>query len=83
MKIRQWLISLTVFVIVMGGLATADDRVRESLAGLVGGGTPLHHRAVEVGSALYSALRHQSIENAPMVIFAALGFVLFLFMVRS
>ncbi len=30
-----------------------------------------------------SALRHQSIENAPLLIFAAVGAVLFVFMVRA
>jgi hypothetical protein len=30
-----------------------------------------------------SALRHQSIENAPLLVFAAGGLILFLFMVKS
>ena len=83
MKIRQWLVSITVFVVIMGALASVDDRVQDSITSLVSGGNPLHRRAADVGEALFSAARYQSIENAPMVVFAALGFVLFLFMVRS
>jgi hypothetical protein len=32
---------------------------------------------------VWDAARHQSIENAPLVIFATVGAVLFLFMVRT
>jgi hypothetical protein len=82
-KLRQWFLSLTVFVVIMGGLASADIRVREGLTALAFGGDPLHRRAADLAEALYAAVRHQSIENAPMVVFAAIGFVLFVFMVRS
>ena len=40
-------------------------------------------RASQLGDALATAVRYQSIENAPMVVFATVGAVLFLFMVRT
>lgn len=84
--LRQWLLSMTVFVIVLGGLVSVDARVRERFANLVWGGTdlaPWGNRAADLGGALMSAIRHQSIENAPLLIFATVGAVLFLFMVRT
>ena len=32
---------------------------------------------------MFDAVRHQSLENAPMVVFATAGALLFLFMVRT
>jgi hypothetical protein len=83
MKIRQWLLSITVFVVLLGVLASVDERVQDSLTQLVSGGNPVHRRAMGVVDALFSAAQYQSIENGPMMAFVALGFVLFVFMVRS
>lgn len=80
------MLSVTVFVIVLGGLVFVDARVRDRMSALVFGGdgvSSVGDRATELGGALMSALRYQSIENAPLVIFATVGIVLFLFMVRT
>jgi hypothetical protein len=45
--------------------------------------TPWGDRVSELGGALMTALRTQSIENAPLLIFATAGGVLFLFMFRT
>jgi len=45
--------------------------------------TPFGDRITDVGSVIVTAIRHQSIDNAPLMIFAVVGFVLFLFMVRA
>jgi hypothetical protein len=83
---RQTIASLAVFAAVLMFLVSLDDRVRDRFSDLLSAGTdlsPWTHRAAELGSVLVDAVRYQSIENAPLVIFAAVGAVLFLFMVRT
>jgi hypothetical protein len=83
---RQWMLSLGVFALVLGGLVSVDQRVRERCLDLVSGGNGIStwdNRLSELGGALVSAVRYQSIENAPLLIFATVGVVLFLFMVRT
>jgi hypothetical protein len=84
--IRQSLMSIIVFVIVLGGLVSVDARVRDRFSNLLTGGddiSPWGDRVSDLGGALVSAVRHQSVENAPLLIFTTVGVVLFLFMVRS
>src|SRR5262249_49596649 len=87
LRIRQSMLSLGIFCIVLGGLVSVDDRVRERVGSLVSGGgdnlTPWGDRVSDLGSALLMAVRHQSIENAPLLVFATVGAVLFVFMVRT
>jgi len=86
MKFRQLLLSLTAFAIVVGGLAYVDPRVRDQFAQLLTGGDGISswdNRLADLGSTLISALRYQSLENGPLLIFAVVGAVLFLFMVRT
>jgi hypothetical protein len=86
MKKRQWMLSLGVFVVIIGALVSVDARVRDQFNNLIAGGNGISTwdtRALELGSALVSAIRHQSIDNAPLMIFATVGFLLFLFMVRT
>lgn len=80
------MLSITVFVIVLGGLVFVDPRVSDRMSALVYGGDGVSsagERATELADALVTAARYQSIENAPLLIFATVGIVLFLFMVRS
>ena len=66
-------------------LASVDARVRERVTDVVSGGdglTPWGDRVSDLGTALMSAVRHQSIENAPLLVFAAVGAVLFVFMLK-
>jgi hypothetical protein len=84
--IRQSMLSVTVFVVVLGALVFVDPRVRDRFGALVFGGDGVSSagdRASDLGSALLIAVRYQSIENAPMLIFVTVGAVLFLFMVKS
>ena len=84
--IRQTLVSTAVFGGILLTLVSVDERVRERFHELfaasdtVGSWT---ERASYLGDAVLSAARHQSIENAPLVVFATAGAVLFLFMVRT
>jgi hypothetical protein len=86
MKYRQLLVSLIGFALVVGGLAYVDPRVRDHFSRLVSGGDGIaswDNRLMELGGVLAGALRYQSIENGPLMIFAVVGAVLFLFMIRT
>ena len=86
LSVRQWALSSLVFGGVLFALASVDARVRERVGEVVTGGdglTPWGDRITDLGGVLFSAVRHQSIENAPLLIFATVGAVLFLFMVRT
>ncbi len=83
---REGALSSAVFGGVMFALVSVDPRVRDHVSDLAGGTTsvaPIGARLGELGSVLWSAARHQSIDNAPMVVFATVGIVLTIFMLRS
>jgi hypothetical protein len=85
LSLRQWALSTLVFGGVLFALASVDARVRERVSDVVTGGdglTPWGDRLSDLGNALVSAVRHQSIENAPLLVFAAVGAVLFVFMLK-
>ena len=84
--LRQTLASIGIFGAILFALVSIDPRVRDRFRELVAGGdalTPWGDRFGDLAGALVSALRHQSIENAPMLFFAVVGGLLFLFRVRS
>ena len=86
LSLRQTVMSTLVFLGVLVAIVSVDARVRDRLSDLAYGGdglTPWGDRATDVVEALASAARYQSIENAPMLVFAAAGAVLFLFMVKA
>jgi hypothetical protein len=85
LSLRQWMLSTLVFGGVLIALTSVDARVRERVSDVMTGGdslTPWGDRVSDLGSALALAVRHQSIENAPLLIFAAVGAVLFVFMLK-
>lgn len=83
--LREGAVSAGVFGTVMVGLMSFDPRVRETMSDMVGSGavSPWGDRIGDLGSALWMAARHQSLENAPLLVFATVGAVLTLFMLRS
>ena len=86
--VRQAIASAAVFGAVLLVLISIDDRVRDRFNDLVFGGgggalTPWGDRAGDLGNALMSAAKHQSLENAPLLVFAAVGAVLVVFMLKS
>lgn len=85
MRFRQSMLSAGVFIAILGVLVMVDDRVQERFRDLVSGGSisPYGSRIAELGDALFTAVKFQSIENAPLLIFATVGAVLFLFMVKT
>ncbi len=83
---RQGIASTAVFGAVLLMLVSIDDRVRDRFNDLLGGGgglTPWGDRAGDLVHALMSAVRYQSIENAPLLVFAAAGAILVAFMLRT
>lgn len=84
--VREAIVSPAVFAGVLLMLVSVDERVRERFGSVVSSGdglAPWGERLADLGDAVMSAVRYQSIENAPLVIFATVGAVLVLFMFRS
>jgi hypothetical protein len=82
---KQGIASATIFAGLVGFLVWVDPRVRERVTQLVAQNSAdtLGHKFTDLGTTLLSAARHQSIENAPLVIFAVVGAILFLFMLKT
>ena len=86
LRVRQGAVSVAVFGAVVLMLVSLDDRVRDRFTALVSGDhslSPWGDRAGDLGGALISAVRYQSLENAPLLVFAAAGAVLFAFMLKT
>jgi hypothetical protein len=84
--IRDGAVSAAVFAIVLFALVSADPRVRDHVSDLFGGAAsigPWGDRVGDLGSALWQAVKDQSIDNAPMLVFTTVGAVLTLFMFKS
>ena len=83
--IRQALASSAVFAVIVLTLVSVDAGVRDHFSELVSpqGVSSWGDRASYLGGAVVAAAKHQSIENAPLVVFATAGALLFLFMVKT
>lgn len=84
--IRQSVVSAAVFAVVMLGIVSVDPTVRERFTDLVYGtasASSLSFRASSLVDAVGTAVRYQGIENAPLLVFATAGAVLFVFMVKT
>jgi hypothetical protein len=83
--VKQSLASAAVFLAVLLMLVSVDDRVRDRFNEMAygNGAKSLTIRAGDLGDAVVSAARHQSIENAPLLVFAVGGAVLVVFMVKT
>ena len=84
--VREAIVSPAVFAGILMMLVSVDDRVKERFGNLVSSGdglAPWGERLADLGDALMSAVRYQSIENAPLLVFATVGAVLVLFMFRT
>jgi hypothetical protein len=83
MRLRQFLWSMAGFGLVVAAVVSVDQRVRDQFERFLWGAGDWDRRVMDLGNALMTALRYQSIENGPLLVFAAVGAVLFLFMVRT
>jgi len=85
---RQAIVSASVFVALLLLLALWDGRVREQFGAVFHGeaqqrSASLGARVAEFGGVLLDAVRYSTLDNGPMVAFAAVGAVLVLFMLRT
>jgi hypothetical protein len=84
--IRDSAVSAAVFGVVLFALVSADPRVHDHVSDLFTGSaavSPWGDRLSDLGSALWSVVKDQSIDNAPLLVFATVGAVLTLFMFKS
>ncbi|HYT75442.1 MAG TPA: hypothetical protein VEL79_11880 [Vicinamibacterales bacterium] len=83
--VRDAVISATVFGLVLFALVSVDAGVRDRVSDLVSSGrvTPWGDRVGDLGSAVWDAARTHSLDNAPLLVFATVGTVLTVFMLRS
>lgn len=84
--IREGAVSAAVFSVILFALISVDPRVRDHMSDLFapgGGVSPWGDRLSDLGGALWMAARHQSLDNAPLLVFATVGAVLTVFMLRS
>jgi hypothetical protein len=81
--------SIGAMLLVLVSLVLFDDRVRERARALVGGEHPtaqlvsVGERARDLAVGLLQVARDQSLDHAPLMIFALVAMVLVLFMLRS
>jgi hypothetical protein len=80
--------SLAGFVVVLVTLVALDKRVGERFSYAFSGSpteqvSTLAGRLQSLGDAVLMALKDQSIDHAPMLVFTAVGILLVLFMVRT
>jgi hypothetical protein len=86
--IGETLVSIACLVAVLTVLVAVDVRVREHFSLLFsevtseGVGT-WGDRLLAFGGAVFDAAREQSLQEAPLLIFAGVGIVLLLFMLRT
>lgn len=83
--VREGAVSAAVFGAVLFALISVDPRVRDHVSDLFGSGSvgAWSSRLGDLGSALWMAARTQSLDNAPLLVFATVGAVLTVFMLRS
>lgn len=84
----DWVGSLVGLVVVLGVLVAVDDRVAARMSLLVSEGASGQvaswtDRAAALGDVVLIALKDQSIEHAPMLVFTVVGALLVLFMLRT
>jgi hypothetical protein len=88
LRARDYAGSAAGFLTVLGILVILDQRVAFKIAQLISHGPggevgPLAKWFSELGSALMAAVKDQSIDNAPMLVFTAVAILLVGFMVRT
>ena len=82
------LISIAALLILLVALVSIDDQVRDRVSGIVRGETAttelagVRSQVGQAASIIFVAAKDQSIEHAPLVIFAVAGTALLLAMLR-
>ena len=83
--IREGAVSAIVFSAVLFALISIDPRVKDRVTESLRNSSAYSwgDRAGEVGSTLWRAARDKSMDSAPVLIFATVGAVLTVFMLRT
>jgi hypothetical protein len=80
---RDTIASLICLAVVIGTLYFINSQARAQMESVVSGGVaPWQHRATELASTLWLSVRAQSLESGTWVLFAVVGAVLFVIMVK-
>lgn len=82
---RETFLSAIVFGVILFALVSVDPRVETQVTDMVRGTNvmSMSDRLGDLGSALWMAARDHSIDNAPLLVFATVGTVLTLLMLKS
>ena len=86
MRFRSVLLSTAGFALVALAVAWLDPRVRDKFAQLLHAGDGIaswDNRMLDFVGMVVGIIRSQSVDNGVVMVFAAVGAVLFLFMVRT
>ena len=84
-KAADVLMSVSALTVLFAALIALDERVRDQVSIWASGVTVDGTSAglSDIGSAVMTALREQSIEHAPLTIFVVVALVLVVFMLRT
>jgi hypothetical protein len=89
LRTRDWVGTVAGFLLVLGTLVVLDPRVAHRLSHLTSrgpGGSELRgvaDQAGSLGSALLMAVKDQSLDHAPMLVFTVVALLLVGFMLRT
>jgi hypothetical protein len=86
MRLRQFLLSLGGFALLLLAVVAVDPRVRDEINHRIWGSdgmTTWDNRAMSATRTVTDSLSYQGIDNGPIMVFAIVGGVLFLLMLRS
>ena len=85
MGLRDGVVSAAVFGAVLFALVSVDPRVEAQVSDIVRGASVASwsDHVNDLSGALWSAARDHSIDNAPLLVFATVGTVLTLFMLKT
>jgi hypothetical protein len=86
MRLRQFLLSASIFAFLVAALMAVDTRVRDELNHFLWGTDGVSTwdaRAMSATRTVTDSLAYQGIDNGPIMVFAIVGGVLFLLMLRS
>ena len=86
MRLRQFLLSLGGFALLLGAVMAIDSRVRDEINRFLWGTDGVStwdDRALSATRTVTDSLQYQGIDNGPVMVFAIVGGVLFLLMLRA
>jgi hypothetical protein len=86
MRLRQYLLSIGVFALLVTAVVAVDSRVRDEVNRVLWGSDGVatwDDRALSATRSVTDSFQYQGIDNGPVMVFAVVGGVLFLLMLRA